>query len=457
MRKGSIALNLFAFSLVWLVIALALTAFLLSNLYSRSLDDSLRETLEFHLETLVGATLVANGELIPSSSIADPRFSRPASGWYWEVSDENSKIIKFSPSLVGSVLPKLDIKFDAQNMRSQVIVDSFDTKVRVVERKISFNDFTFFVRVSGNLDEIEEQVKSFRGQALIVLGAVGVMLAIMSGFVGRFALRPIGRISAAIEAIREGEATKVEGSYPKEIAPLAEEVNELIHSNRQVVERARSQVGNLAHGLKTPLSVLRNETLNDKTNLGDIVRIETEKMNEQVATYLKRAQMSARSSVIGQKTDVKEVLERLVRVMKKLNPKIELEFIVQENVAIFFKGEKNDLEEMSGNLIDNACKWAKSKVEISLELDKSNDAVFERLKLTIEDDGTGLSPKEMKMVLRRGVRIDEKTPGSGLGLDIVKELVDIYGGSLNLLSSKMGGLKIELILPVVKIKTKIRN
>ncbi len=451
MRKGSIALNLFGFSLLWLVVALALTAFLLSNLYSRSLDASLQETLEFHLETLVGATLVANGELIPSNSIADPRFSRPASGWYWEISDASGKAIKFSPSLVGSILPALSKNFDEQNMRSEIIEDSFSTKIRVIERQISFDDFTFFVRVSGNLDEINLQVKSFRGQALIVLGAVGIMLAIMSGFVGRFALRPIGRISEEIEAIREGQATKIEGDYPKEIAPLAEEVNELLQSNIQIVERAKSQVGNLAHGLKTPLSVLRNETATDKTKLGAVVRLETEKMNEQVATYLKRAQMSARSSVIGQKTDVMEVLQKLISVMKTLHPKNNINFVISDNDEFWFKGEKNDFEEMVGNLLDNACKWAKSEVKISLSVavQEAGGAV---LKIVIEDDGAGLSAEQMELVLRRGVRLDEKIAGSGLGLDIVKELVDIYGGSLGLLQSDMGGLKVELNLPSVKLK-----
>ncbi len=445
MRKGSIAVNLFAFSLLWLVVALALTAFLLSNLYSRSLDASLQETLEFHLETLVGATLVANGELIPSNSVADPRFSRPASGWYWEISDASDKAIKFSPSLVGSVLPASSKNFDEQNMRSEVIEDSFGTKIRVVERRINFDGFTFFVRVSGNLDEVNAQVESFRGQALIVLGAVGVMLAIMSGFVARFALRPITRISVAIEKIREGEALKIEGNYPKEIAPLAEEVNELLKSNIQIVERAKSQVGNLAHGLKTPLSVLRNETANDKTKLGAVVRLETEKMNEQVATYLKRAQMSARSSVIGQKTDVKEVLQRLIRVMQKLHPKKNINFVIDGDNEFWFKGEKNDFEEMAGNLLDNACKWAKYEVKISL-----SENVQKQLKITIEDDGAGLSEKEVEFVLRRGVRLDEKVTGSGLGLDIVKELVDIYAGSLELLQSELGGLKVELSLPLVK-------
>ncbi len=448
MRQGSIALRLFWFSLCWLIVALAFTAFLLTNLYSRALDNTLQETLEFHLETLVGVSLSGEDDAFPASSLADPRFQRPASGWYWEIRDAEGNITGFSPSLIGTILPEMQSGFDADNVRTDVQQDGFGTQIRMLERKITLADRTILISVTGNLDEMFDLVDNFRGQTLIVLGAVGVMLAVMSGLVARFALRPIGRLRRAVEQVREGESEQVEGIYPQEIAPLAEEVNELLRSNTQIIERARSQVGNLAHGLKTPLAVLRNEAAGGSAGLGDIVLSETDKMAGLVSSYLDRARLAARTAVVGRRANVTSTMDRLVRVMGKLHRDRTISLNSGTADEIWFRGEESDLEEMAGNLLDNASKWAKSAVEVTLVAPAN--APTRILMITIEDDGPGLSDAEAEKALRRGVRLDEKTPGSGLGLDIVKELVDVYGGTLSLGRSDLGGLKAELVLPAAR-------
>ncbi len=448
MRQGSIALRLFWFSLCWLIVALAFTAFLLTNLYSRALDNTLQETLEFHLETLVGVSLSGEDDAFPASSLADPRFQRPASGWYWEIRDAEGNITGFSPSLIGTILPEMQSGFDADNVRTDVQQDGFGTQIRMLERKITLADRTILISVTGNLDEMFDLVDNFRGQTLIVLGAVGVMLAVMSGLVARFALRPIGRLRRAVEQVREGESEQVEGIYPQEIAPLAEEVNELLRSNTQIIERARSQVGNLAHGLKTPLAVLRNEAAGGSAGLGDIVLSETDKMAGLVSSYLDRARLAARTAVVGRRANVTSTMDRLVRVMGKLHRDRTISLNSGTADEIWFRGEESDLEEMAGNLLDNASKWAKSAVEVTLVAPAN--APTRTLMITIEDDGPGLSDAEAEKALRRGVRLDEKTPGSGLGLDIVKELVDVYGGTLSLGRSDLGGLKAELVLPAAR-------
>lgn len=448
MRRGSIALRLFLYSLCWLVLTLAVTAFLLTDLYSRALDNTLQDTLEFHLETLVGVSLSADGDKFPPSSLADPRFSRPASGWYWEIRDANEKVTNFSPSLIGTILPEVRGAFDADNVRTDIRQDGFGTQIRMIERRITLDDFSFRIVVTGNLNEMFELVDNFRGQTLIVLGAVGTMLAIMSGIVARFALRPIGRLRHAVEQVREGEAEQVEGDYPQEIAPLADEVNELLRSNAQIVERARNQVGNLAHGLKTPLAVLRNEAAGSRTGLAKITLSETEKMASLVTSYLDRARLAARTAVVGRKSNANEVMDRLVRVMSKLHPERKIRFDAQEDRSVWFRGEEGDLEEIAGNLLDNACKWAKINVRVAIAHDPTQENRM--LTITIEDDGPGLSNTETVKVMRRGVRLDEKTPGSGLGLDIVKELVDVYGGSLDLGRSDLGGVRAELKLPAAR-------
>jgi signal transduction histidine kinase len=357
-----------------------------------------------------------------------------------------------SRSAVGTVPPALTGAFDDDNYRTDILTDETGNRIRAIERSTTSNGRPLKITVTGNLDESLALVGQFRGQTLTVLSAVGIALAIMSGIVARLALRPIDRLGKAIEMVREGESETITGSYPREIAPLAEEVNELLRSNTQILERARNQVGNLAHGLKTPLAVLRNEAAAaaSKDNpLSRVVTSESEKMMQLVTTYLDRARLAARSGVVGKKADATMVMLRLVRVMQKLNQKVTIAFKRPDASLPWFRGDESDLEEMAGNLLDNACKWSKGQIAVTMMAERTASA--QMLLIRVEDDGPGLTEEEAKKVLRRGVRLDEKTPGSGLGLDIVKELVDVYGGSLQLKRSVLGGLLCELRLPAAKV------
>ena len=449
-RRGSIAAALFLLSAGWLIVALVATAFLLTELYSRALDNSLVETLEFHVETLTDLSLLSESPKSDQISVADPRFDRTGSGWYWAIRAEDGELLNFSNSYVGMVLGPLPGPFDSTNAKTAVVTDPFGTKIRVIERAVTVNGVPLHIMVTGSLDEILSLVDEFRGQTLIVLGAVAIMLAVMSTIVARLALRPIGRLRREVERVREGDAPSVTGSYPAEIAPLSEEINELLRANAQIVERARNQVGNLAHGLKTPIAVLRNEAGAHKSNLlAKVVSTETEKMSQLVTTYLDRARLAARSAVVGKKADATHVMLRLTRVMQKLNPRVTIAMVRPDASLPWFRGDEGDLEEMAGNLLDNACKWAKSSIGVTVVAERRDGTT--NLLIKVDDDGPGLTEEEATKVLRRGVRLDEKTPGSGLGLDIVKELVDVYGGSLQLKRSVLGGLLAELRLPAAKV------
>ena len=449
MRKGSIAASLFWLSAGWLILALVATGFLLTDLYSRALDTSLSETLNFHVESLAGAVLEEGDPSSADIALSDPRFDRPRSGWYWAIRDSNGTLYNLSTSVVGIDLPDVTGAASASGRRTAIMDDVFGTRMRVVERTVTLEPHRYEIVVTGNLSEILELVGDFRGQAFIVLGAVGVMLAIMSAIVARFAMRPIDRLSAAIESVREGESVAVTGTYPREIAPLAEEVNELLRSNTQIIERARNQVGNLAHGLKTPIAVLRNEAAARKGPLADVVMSESEKMSTMVATYLERARLAARTSVVGKKADPTMIMLRLIRVMRKIHPDVTIAFQRPDASLPWFRGDEADLEEMTGNLLDNACKWSKGQVGVRLDAERSETATM--LLIRIDDNGPGLSDEDAQKALRRGVRLDEKTPGSGLGLDIIKELVDVYGGSLALKRSALGGLLVEMRLPTARL------
>lgn len=449
-KRGSIAASLFLLSAGWLIVALVATAFLLTELYSRALDTSLQETLEFQVETLTDLTLLSSTPTSEEIKVADPRFDRTGSGWYWAIRDDTGDLLNFSNSYVGMVLDPLPGAFDANNSKTAVLTDPFDIKIRVLERLVKVNDVPLHIMVTGSLDEILQLVDEFRGQTLIVLGAVAIMLAVMSTIVARIALRPVGRLRREVERVREGEAAALTEVYPAELAPLSDEINELLRSNAQIVERARNQVGNLAHGLKTPIAVLRNEAASDKKNpLARVVSSETEKMSQLVTTYLDRARISARSTVVGKRADATHVMLRLTRVMQKLNPRVTIAMVRPDASLPWFRGDEGDLEEMAGNLLDNACKWAKSSIGVTVIAERNGQTT--NLLVKIDDDGPGLTEEEAVKVLRRGVRLDEKTPGSGLGLDIVKELVDVYGGSLQLKRSVLGGLLAELRLPAAKV------
>lgn len=448
MQKGSIAARLFVLSAVWLIVALIATGLLLSSLYSRALDRSQIEALNFNLETLVARTIQAGAPDALSVEAPNPRFNRSGSGWYWKITEEDGSLLNLSNSLLGGQFPRLTMSFDENNARTGVARDDAGTRLRIIERKVTIDERSQLFIVSGNLDTIQNLTNQFRNQAFIVLGAVGAMLAIMSAIVGRVALRPVGKLARAIERVRSGEAQEIEGYFPRELTPLADELNELLRSNTQIVQRAKSQVGNLAHGLKTPLAVLRNEAAGDSSGLSSIVSSEVEKMNSQVKTYLDRAQMSARSAIVGSRANANQTVTRLVRVMQKLHCERNVSIEMPQDKTIWFRGEESDLEEMVGNLLDNACKWSTQKVHVKLELIKIDQQKL--AVITIQDDGRGLNKNEAKAVLKRGVRLDEKTVGSGLGLDIVKELVDIYGGKLQIDRSSLGGLRARLSLPTTK-------
>jgi signal transduction histidine kinase len=266
----------------------------------------------------------------------------------------------------------------------------------------------------------------------------GVFAAMLLGI--RYSLTPLSRLQADVARVREGEAQKLAGDYPAEVRPLTEELNKLIEHNREVVERARTHVGNLAHALKTPLAVLKNEAAGS-SQLDEVVRRQADAMQTNVEHYLKRARMAARAETIGARTEVRPVIDGLARLLNRLFDARGIEVIVEGSTGAIFRGEKQDFEEMIGNLMENACKWAASEVKVTVS-DSARELVIE-----VDDDGRGLSEEERADAMKRGVRLDETTPGTGLGLSIVKELAELHKGRLELGVAALGGLRATLRFP----------
>ncbi len=225
-------------------------------------------------------------------------------------------------------------------------------------------------------------------------------------------------------------------------------MNALLESNQEIIERARTQVGNLAHALKTPLSVITNEARAGSGPLADKVAEQAELMRTQVNHYLERARIAARSKVIGAVTEVEPVVASIVRAMERIHEDKGIDLGTDVAKGALFRGEKQDLEEIVGNLVDNACKWAKTEVALTVGyVPPADEETPGKLTLVIDDDGPGLTAEERAEATRRGRRLDETKPGSGLGLSIVTELVGLYEGRLRLDRSPSGGVRAEVELP----------
>jgi signal transduction histidine kinase len=258
-------------------------------------------------------------------------------------------------------------------------------------------------------------------------------------------LAPLRTMQDALGRVRHGDARNMEGTFPSEIMPLVNEFNTVLAQNAEVVERARTQAGNLAHALKTPLSVLANAANAPEIRDDDLARLvasQVDTVRKQVDYHLSRAQAAASVQVPGMRTAVEPVIQGLVRVMQRVHADRQLEFAVLHDQAnLAFRGEEQDLQEMLGNLIDNASKWANSRIEIQTRVEQ------ERLTISVDDDGQGIALDQRDTVLQRGVRVDQQVSGSGLGLAIVDDLARMYGGQLALADSPLGGLRASLILP----------
>jgi signal transduction histidine kinase len=277
------------------------------------------------------------------------------------------------------------------------------------------------------------------------------VLLLTTTFQVRFGLAPLKRITDGLAAIRAGSAERLAGKFPEEIAPLARETNALIEANKEIVERARTHVGNLAHALKTPLSVMVNEAAaRGNEPFAQKVLEQADIMRDQVARHLERARLAARLTAVGSVAEVAPVVTALARTMEKIHRDKNLIIDVHADDEAQFHGERPDLEEMMGNLVDNACKWASSRVAIEVVRERP-DQLSDRqvVRIIVDDDGRGLSPSEREQVAKRGQRLDETKPGSGLGLSIVVELAQLYGGGLTLGTAPLGGLRAELVLPAV--------
>jgi signal transduction histidine kinase len=459
MRVNSLAFRLMASSAIVSIILLAAAAFLLSGLFQDALERNFDSRLRAVLDGLLGnVELTEAGEPAMESQLADTRFTLPLSGWYWQVTPPSGSSLPdlASESLLEQrlALPAdRKIARDAKGVASFYIEQFNGRRLRAIEQKFKLfggNDEYSFL-VAGDFDELKEEANAFRQTLYVVLFLLGTGLVIAILAQTRYGLRPLQRLQEAVTAIREGKAERLEGQYPSEIEPVAEELNLLIQSNTEIIERARTQVGNLAHALKTPLSVLTNEARRHKGEFAAKVAEQAQVMRDQISLYLDRARRAARAQGLGAITEIEPVLAGLARTLMRIHQDKGVRIELDCAPGLKFRGERQDLEEMGGNLMDNACKWAVKNISVevrNIERMEGGDG-RSQVEIAVSDDGPGLPVAKRAEALKRGRRLDETKPGSGLGLNIVAETAAMYGGTVKLEDSRLGGLKAVLRLPSV--------
>jgi signal transduction histidine kinase len=457
MRANSLALRLFVSATTVTVVILLVTGVVLSSLYREGAERSFDRRLGVYLRTLVADVAAPEEAEKFSQSLGEPLFGLPLSGWYWQVTRLNAPKpeVRSSHSLWDAGLPNLEelnVVTAADGTRRRYVPGPEDQRLRLIERTVDLGEEgRYRVAVAGDALEIEEETQAFDRAIAATFGLLAIVLLLTTMFQVRFGLAPLKRISDSLAAIRSGSAERLEGSFPEEIAPLARETNALIEANREIVERARTHVGNLAHALKTPLSVILNEAAARHDDpLAAKVREQADVMRDQVHRHLERARIAARATVVGTVTEVAPVVTALARSMEKIHRDRGIAIDIEAPRETRFRGERQDLEEMVGNLVDNACKWAQSRVAVEVLPERAEAArAGHTLRVVVDDDGPGLtaSERERVQVARRGNRLDETKPGSGLGLSIVVDLAALYGGALTLGTAPIGGLRAELVLP----------
>ncbi|WP_439472616.1 sensor histidine kinase [Brevundimonas sp.] len=440
----------------WIIVALLLAGWALTSQYQESALRRLGFVLGDTIDDVVLATTVTP-EGVTVAEIKDSRTLRPLSGKYWAIGELDGQggvqVLARSPSLVGEDLevpPGLAHRLESAfgETISYNDIDPIGRPLRVAAslKSMPGREAPLVLMAGINRSDIDtdtRQFATFTWTALLILGlglVVAVFLQVQIG------LRPLFGLRNEISDVRKGKAARIVHSYPVEIQPLAEQVNRLLDHNQETVERQRTHVGNLAHALKTPLSVMLAEAGTQQGPLPDMVRKQTEVMKAQVDHHLRRARAAARAQLLGERTPIAEVLDEMAVMLERVFEwkTVEIDWRAPDDLG--FRGERQDLQEILGNLMENACKWSKRRVRIS-----AGATGLGQMVVVVEDDGPGLPEDQREAALQRGMRMDETTPGSGLGLSIVVELTRAYGGKITLADSDMGGLKVLLELPTAEI------
>ncbi|HUW24938.1 MAG TPA: sensor histidine kinase [Gallionella sp.] len=448
----SLRVRLLVGTLFWIAASILVAGWGLGNLFRQHVELQFHAELKTHLDQLTAQLVVdPQGRLTLSAPLSDPRLNKPFAGLYWQidrvaaVGKPAAAAVMRSRSLWDQVLvaPE-DTPLDGE-VHQHRVTGPDGAMLGLVERTVRIDEMPLRLIVAADERLMIEPVERFNGVLWLALGALGLGLAIAALVQVIIGLAPLRKLRDALGRVRNGESRQLEGDFPAEIMPLVEEFNAVLAQNTEIVQRARTHAGNLAHALKTPLSVLANAANGKDEALARLVVTQVDSARKQVDYHLARAQAAAAVRLPGARTPLKPVVDGLVRTMQRIHAEQNLELLVHPlAAALVFRGEEQDLQEMLGNLLDNACKWAVHRIEINARIEQDN------LEICVDDDGKGIPADQRDAMIRRGVRADQQMPGTGLGLSIVDDLARLYGGLLTLANSPLGGLRVTLTLPAAR-------
>jgi signal transduction histidine kinase len=434
---------------IWIAIGVLAAGIFISALFRQHATELFDAELQGHLDELVSLIDVdpeGNPRIFRRSS--DPRFNTLDSGLAWQVSRDGGILIK-STSLGNDSLPVPQMVLQQGETRS-AILDGPRGAMAFYERMLTIPGAEpMRLQVAADVAILEVLLRSFNFSLAVSLFLLALALIAAAALQVVFGLRPMSRLRTALSAIKSGKAADLPRDFPTEVQPVIDDLNSMIELNKQMVQRARAQAGNLAHGLKTPLAVLTDEAdrlaARGMKDEAEILAQQCQRMRRQIDYQIARARAAASRSMPGIAAPVAPTVANIVAALKRLHAAKDLAFAFEVDAACIALCDPMDLNEMVANLIDNAAKWARTRVGIrgTVDIARRNAVI------AIEDDGPGLPPESMEVVFQIGERLDERVPGSGLGLPIVRDLATLYGGAVRLEASEHpGGLKAVLILPL---------
>lgn len=467
-------------TLAGLALALVLAGVLLTSLFREHATQTFQADLQAHLEQLT-ARLEFNAQgqpVIDAATLSDPRWHKPFSGRYWQVDvrrvGQHQAGVLRSRSLWDQALALPDDVVADGAVHVHQLTGPEGKPVLALERSVRTADTladVWTLVVAADTQDMQRAIDHFAGVLTASLAVLLVLLGLAAMAQVWFGLAPLRALQKAVTDLSEGKSVRLQGQFPAEIQPLADDFNRTLQRQEDGLMRARTQAGNLAHALKTPLAVmaqaahaaqtlskgnaaldvdLDHVTVDALPELAAVVQEQVGKARQHVDWHLSHARASASAHTPGMRSEVGAAVAGLVRVMDKVHHHRGLLLTSAcEPPGLAFAGEAQDLQEMLGNLMDNACQWASTQVRVSAQAVAHGLAVA--VEIAVEDDGPGIPEASRQAMLARGARLDEATPGSGLGLAIVADLADLYSGSLVLLPSELGGLKAALTLPAARV------
>jgi len=441
--RGSLARRMMLIAAVWIGLLLVGGGFALNRTLTGLVEQNFDEQLEYMLTAMVASAEVGpDGEVFFYRSLGDQRFLEPNSGLYWQISGEDHEDFP-SRSLWDRSLQVRDDHADA----ALHIYDSDEfpgEPLRIAERSIVLpgSDTVWWFKVAASREDLDFQISRIRSILVWSFAALGLGLLAMAMLQSWYGLSPLRRVRAAIQRMRSRGTNRITDPLPLEVQPLVEELNALLEHQEKQAEEARTHAGNLAHALKTPLTVLTNAATARAPDLGDAVIRETRTMQRHVDHHLARARAVGRRAVGLASTSVWDSAEAVRRAVERLYPQGRFDIAGNRDACVAI--ERQDLDEILGNLIENAAKYGGGSVFVTIDAEPDSKQAV----IWIEDDGAGIPVGERRGIFDRGVRLDIDKPGTGLGLAIVRDVVEIYGGTIELGESEdLGGLLVTLRLP----------